>query len=164
MIEVAVALLRLAFVGWRLFCCRLSCHLCGSEGPGNRKMPPCWTFSLDAEPETGRARQLMAEDRLPPQVDVFNQPVVTIVQSLRIVELVPRVVVQHFFWITCGGSVVFDRSLIEVLLVISELEQQRNGRRVPNEMDGIDVARNLSVLFQLACRLVLAEIDHTRIV
>src|SRR6266699_2467753 len=100
----------------------------------------------------------MGEDRLPPQVDALNQPVVTVLQSLRIVEIVPSVVVQHLFWITRGGSVVLHRSLIEVLLVIGELEQQGNGRRAPNEMDGIDVARDLSVLFQLTCRLALAEI------
>jgi hypothetical protein len=49
------------------------------EGLGNRKCHLVWTSSLGAEPETGRARQLMAEDRLPLQIDVLNQPVVTVV-------------------------------------------------------------------------------------
>ena len=69
---------------------------------------------------------LVDEDGLPAQIDVLYQPVVTIFQRLRIVQIVSSVVVQHLLRIARCGNVVLHRSLIEVLFVIRELNQQGN--------------------------------------
>jgi hypothetical protein len=94
----------------------------------------------------------MAEDGFPTQMKELYQPVVTIFQRLRIVQIVSSVVVQRLLRIARGGDVVLHGSLVEVLLIIRELEQQGNRRRPSNEMDGVDVASDLRVSFQLTGR------------
>src|SRR6266852_4973354 len=55
---------------------------------------------------TSGQAQLMAEDRLPTQMNELYQPVVTIFQRLRIVQIVSRGVVQHLFRFARGRDVV----------------------------------------------------------
>jgi hypothetical protein len=95
---------------------------------------------------------------------VLREPTVTIFQGLGIVQVVPRVVVQHLFRITCGGSVVLHGSLVEILFEVGELKQERNRRRVPNEMNGIDIANYLCVSLKLTGRPTLSELDYARFI
>jgi len=79
----------------------------------------------------------------PPEIDIFHKPVVTVLESLWIVQVVTRVVVQHLLGLARGCDIVLHGSLVEVLLVVRELHQERNWRCLPDEMNGVDVARGL---------------------
>src|SRR5215469_11427539 len=50
------------------------------------------------------------------KVDVLHQPGVTILQGLRIVQVVSRVIIQHLFGLASRLGIVFHGCLIEVLL------------------------------------------------
>src|SRR5205823_4256783 len=77
---------------------------------------------------------------------------------------VPCVVVQHLFRISCSRSIVLHGSLIEKLFEVGELKQKRNGRRVTDEMKGIDLAGDLCISLKLTGRPALSEFDYTGIV
>src|SRR5580765_5910789 len=74
------------------------------------------------------------------QSDAFGQPVPSILQSARIVQIVARVVRQYLLRVACGIRVMRLGSLVEVLLIARELEQKRNGSRAPDEMDRVELA------------------------
>jgi len=59
---------------------------------------------------------------------------------------------------------VLHGSLIEKLFEVGELKQKRNGRRVTNEMKGIDLAGDLCISLKLTGRPALSEFDYTGIV
>jgi hypothetical protein len=94
----------------------------------------------DSWPSTG-------QDLLPPQIDVFHQPIVSVLQGLRIIQIVAGVVIQHLLGFARGSDIVLHRDLVEVLLEIGELEQQWNWCRVSHEMDGVDVSCDLCIFF-----------------
>ena len=58
---------------------------------------------------------------LSPQTDMLCQPVVTILQRLRIVQIVAGVVVQHLLGLARGSRIMLHRSLVEVLFVVGKL-------------------------------------------
>src|ERR1700730_18499440 len=95
---------------------------------------------------------------------MFRQPLVPVLKRARIVQIVSSIVVDHLFWITGGCDVVPHGCLIEVLLVIRELKQQRNWRRMTNEMDSVDVASDSHILLELTLWLAVTKIDYARIV
>jgi hypothetical protein len=71
----------------------------------------------------------------PPEIDIFHKLVVTVLESLWIVQVVTRVVVQHLLGLARGCDIV--------LLAVRELHQERNWRCLPDEMNSVDVARGL---------------------
>ena len=98
------------------------------------------------------------------QIDIFREPIVAVLQCLGIIQIVPCVVVQHLFRISCSRSIVLHGSLIEKLFEVGELKQKRNGRRVTDEMKGIDLAGDLCISLKLTGRPALSEFDYTGIV
>ncbi len=104
------------------------------------------------------------KDLLPLQIDVFHQPIVTVLQGLRIIQIVAGVVIQHLLGFARGSDIVLHRDLVEVLLEIGELEQQWNWRCASHEMDGVDVSCDLCIFFELTRRLAFAQLNKARIV
>src|SRR5437762_7863880 len=108
-------------------------------------------------------RRRTGKDRQSAQLDVLRKPIVTIFQGLGIVQVVSRVVIEHLLRITCGGSVVFHGSFIEILFEVGELNQERNRRGVTDEMNSIDVADDLYVSLQLTGRPAVSKVNYAEI-
>ena len=51
-------------------------------------------------------------------------------------------------------------SLVEILFEVAELKQQRNWRRVTNEMNCIDVAGNVCISLKLTGGPTFSELDY----
>ncbi len=103
------------------------------------------------------------QDWFATEMDLVDQPVVTIFQSLEVVHIMAGVIVKHLLRIAGGADVVLHGGLVEVLFVICELEQQGNGCGVPDEIDRVDLADHLTVFFELAGRLAFPKIGEARI-
>jgi len=67
----------------------------------------------------------------------------SVLQGLRVIQVVARIVIEHLLGFTRSGHIVFHGGLIKVLLVVGELKQQRNRSGVPYEMERIDIAGGL---------------------
>ena len=62
------------------------------------------------------------------------------------VQVVAGVVIENLLGIVCSRDIVIHGGLVEVLLNIGELKQQRNWSGMPYEMNRIDVACDLAIL------------------
>src|SRR5258708_39499564 len=71
----------------------------------------------------------------------------------------PGVIVKHLLRFAGRADVVLHRRLIKVLLIISKLEQQRDRRRLSEEMGRVDLTNNLTIFLKLAGRLTFPKID-----
>src|SRR5437870_12470563 len=109
-------------------------------------------------------RQRTEKDRHATQSDMLCKPIITIFQGLGIVQVVPRVVIEHLLRATCGGSVVLHGNLIEILFEVGELKQERNRRGVTDEMNSIDVADDLYVSLQLTGRPAVSKVNYAGII
>ncbi len=76
----------------------------------------------------------------------------------------PCIVIQYFLWVACGGGVALRGSLIEILFKVAELKQERNWRRVTNEVNGIDVADDLHISLQLTGRPAVSELNYAGLI
>ena len=56
------------------------------------------------------------------QMNVFRQPFVSVLQCLRVIQVVARIVIEYLLGFTRSGHIVFHGGLIKVLLVVGELK------------------------------------------